>query len=105
MIDQKKHILTEGTASKIAADIITEVRNAEAKFPEWPLNLAEGMQIITEEHGEAHEAAIEWRWRRAPLENVRAELIQEAAMCMRQIAMIDRGSPRVYQSGGCPHSG
>lgn len=103
MLGQTKLIIKDPI--KIFDEVIQEVRRAEGLFPEWPVNLAEGIQIITEELGESAKAANEWRWQKAEISDVRTELFQTAAMCFRQIAMIDELLERPQATGGCPHSG
>jgi len=79
-------------------DIMEEVQRASAKFPDWPVHVSDGVMIVLEEAGEAAKAAVDVRWGRASLIDLRAELIQTAAMCKRMILAIDRG--HIESEGG-----
>ena len=63
--------------------ILAELRRAEAKYPEWPADLIHQVAIMQEESGEAIRAALNHVYHGEPIEDVRAELVQTAAMCLR----------------------
>ena len=86
---QFKHIIPANSVDNFLQEVFDEVGKAEEKFPLWPKSLSIGMQIINEEMGEANKAALDCEFRRDELKNVRTELVQTAAMCIRQIAAID----------------
>ena len=67
----------------IIGDIVAELRRAEAKYPAWPTDLIHQVAIMQEESGEAIRAALNHVYHGEPLEDVRGELVQTAAMCLR----------------------
>ena len=67
----------------IIGDIVAELRRAESKYPEWPADLIHQVAIMQEEGGEAIRAALNHVYHGEPLADVRGELIQTAAMCLR----------------------
>ena len=71
--------------------IFSELDKAQKKHPSWPNGLAWPLTIIGEEYGEACQAAIEFEFNKAPLEDVRTELAQCAAMCLRTLIAIEDG--------------
>ena len=67
----------------IIGDIVAELRRAEEKYPAWPADLIHQVAIMQEESGEAIRAALNHVYHGEPLADVRAELVQTAAMCLR----------------------
>ncbi len=67
----------------ILVDVCAELRRAEAKYPDWPTDLIHQVAIMQEESGEAIRAALNHVYHGEPLADVRGELIQTAAMCLR----------------------
>ena len=67
----------------IIVDIVAELRRAEEKYQEWPADLIHQVAIMQEESGEAIRAALNHVYHGEPLADVRAELVQAAAMCLR----------------------
>ena len=63
--------------------ILAELRRAESKYPAWPADLIHQVAIMQEESGEAIRAALNHVYHGEPLEDVRGELVQTAAMCLR----------------------
>lgn len=63
--------------------ILAELRMAEAKYPAWPADLIHQVAIMQEESGEAIRAALNHVYHGEPIEDVRGELVQTAAMCLR----------------------
>lgn len=68
-------------------DIIKEVNRAENKHPNWPNDTVYGMAIIGEEYGEATREAvkIEMNEQDADLSNLKMELIQTEATCIKML--------------------
>lgn len=62
-----------------------ELKRAEKKHPEWPVNIYEQLAIVTEEAGEVAKAVLHYNHENGSLQNVKDELIQTAAMCMRML--------------------
>lgn len=67
----------------IIGDIVAELRRAEEKYQEWPADLIHQVAIMQEESGEAIRAALNHVYHGDPLADVRGELVQTAAMCLR----------------------
>ena len=62
-----------------------ELKRAEKKHPAWPPNIFEQVAIVNEEAGEVTKAVLHYRRERGSLDEVKEELIQTAAMCMRML--------------------
>lgn len=61
-----------------------ELYKAEKKHPNWPVdNLFEQVAILSEEAGEVAKAALDYKSGKAPLSELKEELMQTAAMCIR----------------------
>ena len=67
----------------IIGDVLAELLRAETKSPDWPADLIHQVAIMQEESGEAIRAALNHVYHGEPLDDVRGELIQTAAMCLR----------------------
>lgn len=67
----------------IIDDVCAELRRDEAKYPAWPTDLIHQVAIMQEESGEAIRAALNHVYHGEPLADVRGELVQTAAMCLR----------------------
>lgn len=63
--------------------ILAELHRAETKYPDWPTDLIHQVAIMQEESGESIRAALNHAYHGEPLGNVRNELVQTAAMCLR----------------------
>lgn len=71
-----------------AIDIIfAEWRKAEKKFPSFPDDPVYGVAIMIEEAGESMKAALDNHYKDGSIEDVRTELAQTAAMCIRCLIM------------------
>ena len=84
-----KHVMTVAKVRQLCGDVNEEVNQAEFKFPLWPVDISDGMQIINEEMGESNKAALDYVYDRDTIEHLREELIQTAAMCIRMIGRLD----------------
>lgn len=65
--------------------IQAELERAIAKHPEFPSNLFEQLAIMQEEAGEVAKACLHYKHEGGTVEDIRDELIQTAAMCMRML--------------------
>lgn len=65
--------------------IEAELQRAKRKHPEYPDNVFKQVAIISEEAGEVAKVALQYHDEGGSLDNLRAELIQTAAMCMRML--------------------
>lgn len=69
--------------------IVEELKRAEEKHPVYPNNIFEQLAIMQEEAGEVTKAVLHHTYENASLEDVRDELIQTAAMCIRMLKNMD----------------
>ena len=67
----------------IIGDVCAGLRMAESRYPAWPTGLIHQVAIMQEESGEAVRAALNHVYHGEPLADVRGELVQTAAMCLR----------------------
>jgi len=65
--------------------IDAELKRAERKHPAWPPNIFEQLAILQEEAGEVTKAVLQYKREGGKLQDVRSELVQTAAMCMRML--------------------
>lgn len=65
--------------------IFAELRKAESKHPGWPQDKIHAVGILTEEVGEAMQAAIDYTYDEGDLEHLRTELAQTGAMAIRAL--------------------
>lgn len=73
----------------ILTELDAELRSAERVFPFWPDDVIHGVAIVAEEGGESLRAANQVHWDGlSPLE-LRKELVQTGAMCIREIHELD----------------
>ena len=62
-----------------------ELTRAETKHPNWPKDVLHQIAIINEESGEATKAALHLVYERGTIEELKEELVQTAAMCIRML--------------------
>lgn len=70
--------------------IEAELARAKALHPNWPTDLIHQAAIMAEEAGEAVRAALNVTYHGGSIEDVRTELVQTAAMCLRMMEAMDR---------------
>lgn len=70
---------------KVIQEIIAEYERANRLFPVWPADVVHAVAIMTEEAGEATQAANNYYWghKEGTLPMLRKEVIETAAMCLR----------------------
>ena len=71
--------------------ILDELRRAEEIHPEFPDDVIHQVAIMAEESGEAVRAALHYVYEEGTKEELQAELIQTAAMCVRCLKAIEGG--------------
>ena len=91
MIHQTLHLTNDSEIQDILWAIRDEVGYAENKFPMWPTDIIHSVAIMAEESGEAVKATLDYACDRGSADQVREELIQTAAMCVRAISALDAG--------------
>jgi len=69
--------------------IEAEYRKALKKHPNYPDDMFRQVAIMNEEAGEVTKAVLHYHYEGGTIENVKKELIQTAAMCMRMLNAID----------------
>lgn len=74
--------------SQAFANVWTEIDRSCEKHPAWPVDLLHADQIINEEKGEATRAALQYVYEGGSLSDYREELIQTAAMAIKQLIFL-----------------
>ena len=62
-----------------------ELMKAKIKHPVYPTDMFEQLAIMSEEAGEVAKAVLHYKYEGGSLEDVRDELLQIAAMCIRML--------------------
>ena len=62
-----------------------ELKRAEKKHPNFPADMFRQVAIMNEEAGEVTKAVLHYHYENGGLENIKKELIQTAAMCVRML--------------------
>lgn len=83
--------MNQSPDSKITTEILTEFHKAKTKHPTWPTCLFRMDAIVGEEKGEVTRAVVQYDMEGGKLEEIRKELIQTAAMCIRMIENLPEG--------------
>ena len=68
-----------------------ELQKAEYKHPDFPDDLIHQLSVMVEEAGEAVQAANQYIYEGGEFENVKKELIQTGAMCLRCLINLKGG--------------
>ena len=87
-IDRLLKILSKTTSSDIEEKytlIDAELTKAKQKHPDYPDDMFRQVAIINEESGEATKAVLCYHYENGSIEDIKKELIQTAAMCMRML--------------------
>lgn len=71
--------------TQIIREILQELLRAEEKHPGWPECNFRQIAIINEEAGEATKAVLHLHYEKGTKDDLKEELIQTAAMCVRMI--------------------
>ena len=70
---------------KIYNEIDAELKFAKTKHPDFPTDMFQQLAIMQEEAGEVTKAVLHYHFEYAHLTDVKNELIQTAAMCIRML--------------------
>jgi NTP pyrophosphatase (non-canonical NTP hydrolase) len=76
--------------NEILLAVKDELDRAETVHPEWPFDILHGLSILVEEVGEAVQAGNDYVFDNGSLHHVRSELIQVAAMALRNLKNLSR---------------
>jgi len=66
-------------------EIQSELERAEKKHPSFPKDMFQQLAIMQEEAGEVTKAVLHYHFENGNIYEVREELVQTAAMCMRML--------------------
>ena len=69
-----------------------ELKRAEKIHPSWPEDLLHQVAIMNEEAGEVTKAVLHYHYEKGSLREIREELIQTAAMCVRMLNNLPKES-------------
>lgn len=65
--------------------IDAELKRAEQKHPNFPVDMFQKLAIMQEEAREVTKAVLHYHYENGTIADVKSELIQTAAMCMRML--------------------
>ena len=65
--------------------VVDELKRAKQKHPDYPGDMFEQLAIMTEEAGEVAKAVLQYKREGGDLQDVKDELVQTAAMCIRML--------------------
>lgn len=75
----------------IYSEIEKEVTRSFKKHGKMPINVFEQFAIVQEELGEVSKAILDYKYNNADFEDIKTELIQTAAMCVKMLQKINNG--------------
>jgi len=81
--------------------IEAELNRAKNKHPYFPDDMFKQLAIMQEEAGEVTKSVMHLHYENGTLENVREELIQTAAMCMRMLENLDKHIEYIKNTSWC----
>lgn len=87
-----------GIPAEIWRAVVSEVKRAETKFPEWPTDMIHAAAIVAEEAGELSQAAIKWTYEGGDIEAAQKEATQVAVTAIRFLKAFLSGH---YQAAPC----
>ncbi len=70
--------------------IDAELKRAEIKHPDWPTDIFRQLAIMQEEAGEVTKAVLHYAYEKGSIIDVKKELIQTAAMCIRMLNSLSK---------------
>jgi len=72
--------------------IDAELTRAEKKHPDFPSDMFRQVAIMNEEAGEVTKAVLHYHYEGGSLADVKEEIVQTAAMCMRMLSALENES-------------
>lgn len=66
-------------------EVYEELKRAKSKHPDFPTDMFHQLAIMQEEAGEVTKAVLQYHYENGSLKDVKEELIQTAAMCIRMV--------------------
>jgi NTP pyrophosphatase (non-canonical NTP hydrolase) len=76
---------------EIVKEILSEIDSSIEKHGDLPQDMFQQITIVNEEVGEANKAVLHFHYEGGNLRDVRKELIQSAAMCIKMISQLGEG--------------
>ena len=67
-----------------------ELKKAEEKHPNYPIDMFKQLAIMQEEAGEVTKAVLHYKYENGTIEDVKDELKQTAAMCIRMLDNLEQ---------------
>lgn len=74
-----------------------ELERAKKLHPNFPTDIFQQLAIMQEEAGEVTKAVLDYKDGKCPLQHVKEELIQTAAMCMRMLEDVNLSIFTVFE--------
>jgi len=81
----KEEIKLRKEKTEFLFQIDDEINRATIKHPDFPEDMFHQLAIMQEEAGEVTKAVLDFHYHGGGIEDVKAELIQTAAMCVRML--------------------
>lgn len=76
-------------AQNILNSFYHEYLSSNVIHGDMPENMFEQITIVTEEIGEANQAVLKYHYENGSIENIKHELIQVGAMCLKMLIKIN----------------
>lgn len=90
-------LLESNESIEALALILSELAQARAKHPQWPVDVIHAAAILAEEAGEVVKAALDMTYDGVSVEEVRTELAQTGAMCIRMLVNLHNNEVKPNQ--------
>ena len=85
-----QRVAVDGPTGEAFKEIAAEIEFAEMNHPVWPQDIFQQNSILQEEAGEISKAVNEHKWNGGSIEDIKTEVIQTAAMCVRFLKSIEK---------------
>lgn len=90
-------LLESNESIEALAHVLSELEKARAKHPQWPVDVIHAAAILAEEAGEVVKAALDMTYDGGSVEDVRTELAQTGAMCLRMLVNLGGASEAIHE--------